>query len=92
MLKCADFAGECLIAEPCTTCRFYRPGNYARTGSCTLFTAYRGRGKLVYEFSDNIRLDSHKCGQEGRLWVAKKKENASCERQELLRSLIEDEE
>jgi hypothetical protein len=74
--------------RPCTQCRFYRPGRYARTGNCTLFTAYRGRGKIVYEFSDSVRLDSHKCGPDGRLWVEK---NVPRERQELLRSLIEDE-
>ena len=73
----------------CSTCRFYRPGPYVRTGQCTLFTAYRGRGKLVYEFSDNVRLDKSKCGPEGRLWVSK---NVKRERQEVLRSLIEDDE
>lgn len=73
----------------CTGCRFYRPGPYVRTGQCTLFTAYRGRGKLVYEFSDSVRLDKSKCGPDGLLWVSK---NVKRERQEILRSLIEDEE
>ena len=73
----------------CSTCRFYRPGPYVRTGQCTLYTAYRGRGKLVYEFADSVRLDKSKCGPEGRLWVSK---NVQRERQEVLRSLIEDEE
>lgn len=73
----------------CTQCRFYRPGPYVRTGQCTLYTAYRGRGKLVYEFADTVRMDRTKCGPEGRLWVSK---NTSRERYELLRSLIEDEE
>ena len=75
----------------CKTCRFYRPGPYVRTGQCTLFTAYRGRGKLVYEFSDSVRFDESKCGQEGRLWISAK-EKTSRERNELLRSLFEDEE
>jgi len=75
--------------RPCSQCRFYRPGPYVRTGQCTLYTAYRGRGKLIYEFSDSVRLDKSKCGQEGRLWVSK---NTLRERHEILRSLIEDEE
>ena len=75
--------------RPCSQCRFYRPGPYVRTGQCTLYTAYRGRGKIVYEFSDSVRLDKSKCGQEGRLWVSK---NTLRERHEILRSLIEDEE
>ena len=75
--------------RPCSQCRFYRPGPYVRTGQCTLYTAYRGRGKLIYEFSDSVRLDKSKCGQEGRLWVSK---NTLRERHEILRSLIADEE
>jgi hypothetical protein len=75
--------------RPCTQCRFYRPGRYAHTGNCTLFTAYRGRGKIVYEFSDSVRLDSHKCGPDGRLWVEK---NVSTERQAVLKNLFEDDE
>ena len=77
--------------RPCSACRFYRPGPYTRTGRCTLFMVYRGRGKLIHDFSDNVRLDSSKCGPEGRLWVAKNQENVSRERQDILRSLIEDE-
>jgi hypothetical protein len=59
------------MTHPCQQCKFYVPGRYARTGTCTRYIAYRGRGKLVYEFADNARLEASKCGPSGRLFVSK---------------------
>jgi len=54
----------------CEKCIYYRPGRYARTGTCTRYVAYRGRGKLVYEFSDTVRLDRSRCGPDGKLFAS----------------------
>lgn len=75
----------------CEQCRFYRPGNYARTGTCMKFIAYRGRGKMIYEFSESVRFSERKCGPEGRLFVAREK-ITSRDRQELWKYLVEQDE
>jgi hypothetical protein len=77
----------------CETCRFYRPGNYARTGTCLKFIAYRGRGKMVYEFSESVRFSERKCGPEGRLHVARDPgKNVSRDRQDLWKYLVDQDE
>lgn len=60
--------------NPCEKCVYFKPGNYVRTGVCTRYVAYRGRGKLVYEFSESARLDKSKCGPEGKFFVSKTRE------------------
>lgn len=78
---------------PCEKCRFYKPGNYTRTGTCLKFLAYRGRGKLVYEFSESVRFSESKCGPDGRLFVARDPEkNTSRDRQDLWKYLVEQDE
>jgi hypothetical protein len=37
--------------------------------------AYRGRGKMVYEFSDTVRLDKSKCGPEGKMFLSDPRES-----------------
>ena len=54
----------------CEKCAFYKPGHYTQTGMCTRYVAYRGRGKMVYEFADTVRLDKSKCGPEGALFLS----------------------
>ena len=54
----------------CEKCAFYKPGPYVRTGMCTRYVAYKGRGKMVYEFADTVRLDKSKCGPEGALFLS----------------------
>lgn len=77
----------------CEKCRFYKPGNYARTGTCMRYVAYRGRGKMVYEFAESVRFSERKCGPEGRLFVARDPvKKASRERQELWKYLVEQDE
>jgi hypothetical protein len=78
---------------PCEKCRFYKPGNYTRTGTCLKFLAYRGRGKMVYEFSESVRFSERKCGPDGRLFVARDAEkNTSRDRQDLWKYLVEQDE
>jgi hypothetical protein len=59
----------------CENCVFYKPGPYARTGMCTKYVAYRGRGKMVYEFSDTVRLDKSRCGPEGKMFLSDPREH-----------------
>ena len=74
----------------CQTCKFYKPGNYIQTGTCTKYVAYRGRGKLVYEFAASVRSETHKCGPSARFFVHKDSEkNMHYER---YKSLLEDDE
>jgi len=35
------------------------------------YLAYRGRGKMVYEFAESVRFSESKCGPDGRLFVAR---------------------
>ena len=78
---------------PCEKCRFFKPGSYTRTGTCTRYIAYRGRGKMVYEFAESVRFNENKCGLNGRLFVAKEPEkNTSRDRQEIWKYLIEQDE
>lgn len=68
-------------APPCEKCQFFRPGRYVRTGQCMRYIAYRGRGKVVYEWTDSVRFSEQKCGSSGKLFVALEKKE-SRERQE----------
>jgi hypothetical protein len=57
------------------------------------FIAYRGRGKMVYEWADSVRFSERKCGPEGRLFVARDPEkNTSRDRQDLWKYLVEQDE
>jgi hypothetical protein len=78
-------------APACEKCLYFIKGPYVRTGRCTRYSVYRGRGKLVYDFADNVRLDANKCGQEGRLFVSREKIE-SRDRQEILWHLLEQDE
>ena len=75
----------------CAKCRFFVPGRYARTGGCSRYIAYRGRGKIVYEWAESVRFSESKCGPSGRLFVSFEK-NTSRERQEVLVHLLNDDE
>jgi len=78
---------------PCETCRFYKPGNYTQTGTCIKYVAYRGRGKMVYEFTSSVRADPRKCGPEGRFFISRDpSKNVQSDRYKLLKSLFEDDE
>ena len=77
--------------KPCRNCFYYVPGRYSGAGQCTRFIAYRGRGKIVYDFTVTARLDETKCGLAGRHFTSREKK-MSPERQRLLQSLLEDEE
>lgn len=59
------------FVPPCEKCVYFVPGKYSHTGTCRRYIAYRGRGKLVYDFSDTVRLDTNKCGPNGRLFISK---------------------
>jgi hypothetical protein len=77
----------------CEKCRFYRPGNYTRTGTCMRYMVYRRRGKMIYEFSESVRSSESKCGPEGHLFVARDPEKKKSRyRQELWKYLIEQDE
>lgn len=60
-----------MFNPPCEKCIYFVPGKYAHTGSCARYIAYRGRGKLVYDFSDTVRMDTNKCGSKGRFFISK---------------------
>jgi hypothetical protein len=75
----------------CENCRFYRPGRYVRTGQCMRYIVYRGRGKIIYEWSDSVRFSENKCGATGKLFVALEK-NKSRDRHEIFTDLLNDEE
>lgn len=55
----------------CKDCRFFIPGLYAETGFCKRFYAYRGRGRIVYEFASQARVEMSKCGPRARFYVPK---------------------
>lgn len=79
--------------KPCEHCRFFKPGNYARTGTCIKYVAYRGRGKIVYEFAESVRFSESKCGPDGRFFVARDPEkNVSRESQKIWTDLLEQDE
>jgi len=78
-------------APLCENCRYFIKGRYPRTDTCSRYTAYRGRGKIQYEWTDSVRFAESKCGPSGRYFVRSEK-NEARERQEILRSLFEDEE
>jgi hypothetical protein len=75
----------------CEKCIFYKPGPYTRTGVCTRYVAYRGRGKMVYEFSDTVRLDKFKCGPEGKMFISDPREYKKHNGEILWSLLTEDE-
>ena len=77
----------------CQKCAFYKPGSYPQTGMCTKYIAYRGRGKVVYEFAASVRASERKCGAKARFFIARHNEkNTSSDRYRLLQSLFEDDE
>jgi hypothetical protein len=77
----------------CRKCSFYKPGNYAQTGTCAKYLAYRGRGKVVYEFAAAVRAEPRKCGPSARFFILKDSEkNVQIERYRLIKSLFEDDE
>lgn len=69
----------------CEKCVYYKPGHYARTGVCI---RYKGRGKMVYEYSDTVRLDKSKCGPEGKMFLPENKKHSG----DVIRSLFSDDE
>jgi hypothetical protein len=73
----------------CEKCIYYKSGRYVKTGMCTRYVAYRGRGKLVYEFSDTVRLDRSRCGPDGKLFASTLPEQ---KKRETLLSLFNDDE
>ena len=74
----------------CEKCAFYKPGHYTQTGMCTRYVAYRGRGKMVYEFADTVRLDKSKCGPEGALFLSDPRDQKKAN--SVLWSLLNDDE
>ncbi len=74
----------------CAKCARFIPGKYSHTGSCMKYIAYRGRGKLVYQFADDVRKDTKKCGPDAVYFVAREK-NASSQRQDSLWKRLEQE-
>lgn len=75
---------------PCENCKFFIKGNYPQTGTCARYVAYRGRGKMVYEFATQVRADKSKCGPSAKFFIDKK--NTSSDRYRLLKSLFEEDE
>ena len=80
-----------MTAPACEKCRFFVPGRYVRTSGCSRYIAYRGRGKVVYEWAESVRFSESKCGPDGRLFVSREKKESSA-RQETLLSLLNDDE
>ena len=78
------------FSPSCEKCVYFVPGKYAHTGSCMRYIAYRGRGKLVYEFTDSVRLAENKCGRQGRLFKSEKETDR--EKFMIFRDLLNDEE
>jgi hypothetical protein len=58
---------------------------------CSRYIAYRGRGKVVYEWVDSVRFSERKCGADGKLFVSREKYMSS-DRQGLLLHLMNDDE
>ena len=75
----------------CEKCAFYKPGPYVRTGMCTRYVAYKGRGKMVYEFADTVRLDKSKCGPDGKMFLSDPRDHKKINNS-ILWSLLNDEE
>ena len=60
------------FVPPCEKCVYFVPGRYSlKTGTCRRFVAYRGRGKIIHDFTDTVRLDTNKCGPNGRLFISR---------------------
>lgn len=76
----------------CEHCVYYKPGPYARTGTCTRYVAYRGRGKMVYEFADTVRLDKTRCGPDGKMFLSNPKHLKPPPRGDLLWTLFNEDE
>jgi hypothetical protein len=55
----------------CKNCRFFVPGRYSRTDTCSRFVVYRGRGKLLYDWAEAARFSEKKCGESGKFFVLK---------------------
>lgn len=57
------------------------------------YLAYRGRGKMVYEFAESVRFSESKCGPDGRLFVARDpQKNVSRESQKIWLELLDQDE
>jgi hypothetical protein len=78
-------------APLCKDCQFFIKGRYPRTDSCKRYIVYRGRGKMLYEWTDGARFSESKCGPDAKYFVARQK-NESCNREETLRHLLENDE
>lgn len=77
----------------CQKCAFFKPGSYPQNGTCLKYVAYRGRGKVVYEFATSVRSSERKCGSKAIFFIPRHDEkNTSSERYLLLQSLFEDDE
>ena len=76
---------------PCEKCVYFIPGKYVRTDTCGRYIAYRGRGKVVYEWVDSVRFSERKCGADGKLFVSREKYMSS-DRQGMLLHLMNDDE
>lgn len=60
-------------------------------GGCARYVAYRGRGKLVYEWAESVRLSESKCGPDAKFYVAREKKE-SRDHQDLIVHLLNDDE
>ena len=95
MQRCVHAAGkfcnlELKMEKACSKCFHYVPGRYSHTGHCTRYLAYRGRGRIVYDFASNVRFDQKRCGAAAKLFVAKDPKDR--ERHETLLHLLNDDE
>ena len=78
-------------APLCKDCKFFIKGRYPRTDSCQRYIAYRGRGKVIYEWTDSVRFSESKCGPGAKYFVASQK-NESSHREETLQHLFNNDE
>ena len=80
-------------APSCKDCMYFVPGRYTHTDMCKRFIAYRGRGRIVYQWADYVRMAEHKCGSDGKLFVARPDEKmVSRAKLELLTQLFNEDE
>jgi hypothetical protein len=77
----------------CKDCMYFVPGRYVHTDMCKRFIAYRGRGRVVYQWADYVRMAEHKCGPDGKLFVGRPAEKLmSRDKLDLLTRLFEEDE
>lgn len=80
-------------APLCKDCWYFVKGRYPHTDQCSRFIAYRGRGKIIYQWADSVRFADHKCGPEGKLFMARPDEKSvSCDKLDLLTRLFDEDE